>query len=71
LGLVLLSLLAAILSYRLVEYPFWKVRFSHAEPRRILLVSLLTIAVLIAVLFHLRRGLAPKSDDTPGAHVAA
>lgn len=32
LGLVLLSLLAAILSYRLVEYPFWKGRFSHAEP---------------------------------------
>ncbi|MFB1490570.1 MULTISPECIES: acyltransferase family protein [unclassified Thiocapsa] len=71
LGLVLLSLMAAILSYRLVEYPFWKGRFSHAEPRRILLVSLLIMAVLIAVLFHLWRGLAPKSEDTPGSNVAA
>jgi hypothetical protein len=71
LGLVLLSLLAAILGYRLVEYPFWKGRFSHVEPRRILLISLLIMSVLIAVLFHLWRGLAPKSDETPGANVAA
>ncbi|EGV17464.1 acyltransferase 3 [Thiocapsa marina 5811] len=70
LGLVLLSLLAAILSYRLVEYPFWKGRFSHAEPRRILLISLLIMAALIAVLFHLWRGLAPKADDMPGANMA-
>ncbi|QVL49813.1 MAG: acyltransferase [Thiocapsa sp.] len=69
LGLVLLSLLAAILSYRLVEYPIWKGRFSHAEPRRVLLISLLIMAALIAVLFHLWRGLAPKADDMPGANM--
>ena len=48
-----------MLSYRLIELPFWKGRFSHAVPRHILLLGLLTMALGIAVLFHLRRGLVP------------
>jgi len=59
LGLILLSLLAALLSYRLVERPFWKGRFSHAMPKRILLLGFLTMAFGIAVLYYLLRGLAP------------
>jgi peptidoglycan/LPS O-acetylase OafA/YrhL len=38
-GLVLLSILAAMLSYRLVELPFWKGRFSHHAPRQVLLAG--------------------------------
>ena len=56
-GLILLSLLMATLSYRLIEYPFWKGRFSQAEPLRILLISLLTMALCVAMLFHVMRDL--------------
>ncbi len=59
LGLILLSLLAAMLSYELIERPFWKGRFSHATPKRILLLGLLAMALGIALLYHLLRGLAP------------
>ncbi len=59
LGLILLSLLAAMLSYQHIERPFWNGRFSHANPKRILLLGLLTMAFGIAVLYHLLRGLAP------------
>lgn len=58
LGLILLSLLAAMLSYELIERPFWKGCFSHATPKHILLLGLLTMALGIAVLYHLLRGLA-------------
>jgi peptidoglycan/LPS O-acetylase OafA/YrhL len=50
LGLVLVSLLAAILSYRIVEHPFWKGRFSHAPPVRVILVSLLVMTAAIFLL---------------------
>ncbi len=43
LALILLSLLAAMLSYRLVERPFWKGNFSQIHPRHVLLVSLLVM----------------------------
>lgn len=52
LGLVLLSLGAAIISYRYVELPFWKGRLSHGGALRVVLVSLLAMALLVAALVH-------------------
>ncbi len=62
--MLLLSLLAAILSFRLVEYPFWKGRFSHGNPGRIILVSLLAMAVLVFVLYHGLRRLPQSATPT-------
>lgn len=45
--LVMMSLILAILSYRLVEQPFWKGRLSHATPCRTLLLSALAMLVVI------------------------
>lgn len=61
LGLILLSLLAAIVSYRVVEHPFWKGRLSHAGPGRVLLVGLLAIVSVLLVLTHSLRQL-PQPD---------
>lgn len=47
--LLLLSLLFAVLSYRWVEYPFWKGRFSRIESRTVFLVALLSI--LLGILY--------------------
>ena len=47
-GVVALSLLLAILSYRWVEQPFWKGRLSRAAPVRIILLSILAMLVVIA-----------------------
>jgi hypothetical protein len=52
LSLMLFSLLAAMLSFRFIELPFWKGRLSHADPLRILLVSLLMMASVILALYH-------------------
>ncbi len=65
-GLVLLSLLAAILSYRFVELPFWKGRFRQAQPRRILLLSVLAMTLTIAGSFHQLR-LLPHSHPATRA----
>ncbi len=43
LALILLALLLSIVSYRLIEHPFWKGRLSDGQPRMIVLVSLLVI----------------------------
>lgn len=58
-GLVLLSLLLAIISYRFVELPFWKGRLGNAEASRILLISVLVMAMVVAVSFHWKRSLPP------------
>lgn len=57
LSLMLLTLLAAIPGYRLVELPFWKGRFSHTQPLRIVLVGLLVMTVTIFSQFHGLRNL--------------
>jgi peptidoglycan/LPS O-acetylase OafA/YrhL len=69
LGLVLVSLLAAILSYRIVEHPFWKGRYSHAPPARVILVSLLVMAGVVFLLTPGSRRLddAPTSPDISNA----
>ena len=52
LGLILLALLLAMISYRHVEQPFWKGRASHASSSLTLLVGLLTIAISFFSVFH-------------------
>ena len=51
-GLVLLSLLMAIISYRIIEFPFWKGSLSFFQPSRILLVGLLVIVTMLFIQFH-------------------
>lgn len=46
-GLVALSFLFAILSYRYVELPFWKGRLSHANPLIVILLSVLAMLTMI------------------------
>jgi len=45
-GLVAGSLLMAMLSYRYVEYPFWKGTLSHAAPKRVILLSVLAMLTI-------------------------
>jgi peptidoglycan/LPS O-acetylase OafA/YrhL len=63
LSLMLLTLLAAIPGYRLVELPFWKGRFSHAQPLRIVLAGLLVMTVTIFFLYHGLRKLPQASVE--------
>jgi len=63
LGMILVSLLLAILSFRYIELPFWKGRWSHFEPRRVILVSFLIMVTMILAMYHGIREL-PKSDST-------
>ncbi|MCQ8105489.1 acyltransferase [Methylomonas sp. SURF-2] len=46
-GLVALSFLFAIASYRYVELPFWKGRFRHQAPLRVILLSILAMLTMI------------------------
>lgn len=61
LGLLFLSLLAAILSFRIVELPFWKGRLSYTRQNRVILLSLLAMFAVALVSFHTWRAL-PKKD---------
>ena len=51
-GMMTLSLLAATLSFRLIEFPFWKGRWSHAKPLRIISVSLLVMVTVVFATYH-------------------
>ncbi|MES9901620.1 MAG: acyltransferase family protein [Sedimenticola sp.] len=62
-GLILLSVLASMLSFRLIEYPFWKGRLSHALPRQVILVGILVMVTVVFGLSHaLRLPHKPKID---------
>lgn len=60
-GLVLASLLLAMASYKYVELPFWKGRYSKVSPRQSLLVAILLILLGVASFFHLLRS-APDGN---------
>lgn len=51
-GMILLSLLAAILSYRLIELPFWKGRWSHTTPTHIIFTSFLTVGTIVPAMLY-------------------
>ncbi|MBV1880395.1 MAG: acyltransferase [Pseudomonadales bacterium] len=63
-GMILLSMLVATLSYQLIERPFWKGRWSHAKPSFVILISVL---VMVSVFYGHYRGLRPlpPSNTTP------
>lgn len=64
LGLILLALLFAMISFRLVEQPFWKGRASHFSNRHTLLLSLLIITIAFFSTYHgLRR--PPQTATKP------
>jgi peptidoglycan/LPS O-acetylase OafA/YrhL len=56
-GLVLFSLLAAMLSYRFVELPFWKGSFSFPRPLQVLPASIVVMAASLLASTHMVRHL--------------
>lgn len=61
LALLLLSLLATMLSFRAIELPFWKGKWSCATPRYMILFSLLAMVSVTLALYQTWRHL-PKQD---------
>ena len=57
LGLVLLSLLCAAATFRLVELPFWKGRWSRVAPVRACLFSILAMSIAVLGSLHGPSGL--------------
>lgn len=62
-GLLLLTLLLSMLSYRLIELPFWKGRLSHFAPRPVMLTGVLAITIAFAGSLHALW--APPSAERP------
>lgn len=54
-GLAVLAVVFSMVSYRFIEQPFWKGRFSHATPKNVILIGLLTITIASAAFFHIFR----------------
>jgi peptidoglycan/LPS O-acetylase OafA/YrhL len=68
-GLILLSLLAAILSYHLVELPFWKGKQSHLSHPQTLAAGLIGMGVVIVISMQVLRS-PPSTLVTPSTHTA-
>lgn len=66
LGLIALSLLLAMLSYRWVELPFWRGRAGAVAPMRINLAALLAMLLMIFGIRHLQPPPAVGAD--PALH---
>ncbi len=54
-SLVGISVLLAILSYKLIELPFWKGQFSSAKPARTILISALAMVAVVGASESLKR----------------
>lgn len=65
--LVGVSVVLAVLSYRLVELPFWKGKFRKAPPVRAVLVSVLAMAAVIGVADGLKRNVYGLPAQTMAA----
>lgn len=63
-SMVLLSILAAILSFRFIELPFWKGRWSHVKTYPVILVSLLIMVTMVFVMSHGLRQLPQLNNTT-------
>lgn len=63
-GMLLLSLLASMFTYRYVELPFWKGRWSSVLPGRIILISILAMSISLFALDQLRRQLPDVEATT-------
>lgn len=64
LSMILLSLLASILSFRFIELPFWKGRWSHAKPGMVIGLALFIMATAILVMYQGLRHLPQANTDT-------
>jgi peptidoglycan/LPS O-acetylase OafA/YrhL len=62
-SLLLLSLMAATLSFQAIELPFWRGKWSHATPRHMILVSILLMLSVALGLYQTWRHL-PQNDTT-------
>ena len=62
-ALVIISILLAMLSYRIVELPFWKGRFSQAKPVGTIIVSSLVVIAVIGVSEGLKRNVYGALPD--------
>ena len=62
--LAALSLLLAMLSYRWIELPFWKGRFSRIATARVFLLSLLVMLTVIAVSANYLRSMYRSESAT-------
>ncbi len=63
LGMLLLVLLVSALSFKFIELPFWKGRWSHAKPAHILWVAVVVMSTVALVMNYGLRQL-PQSDIT-------
>jgi peptidoglycan/LPS O-acetylase OafA/YrhL len=63
--LVGLSGALAALTYRFVELPFWKGRFSNAVPSRVVAFSVAAMIASIGTASALQRDLLPENTGTP------
>ena len=71
LGLIALSLLLAMLSYRLIELPFWKGDWSRAAPRSTILLSILAMLIVVGgVLNYFHRPQSTSSKALPNVSIA-
>lgn len=64
-GLVALSLLLAMLSYRWVERPFWKGRLSQATPVRTILLSIFAMLLVVASILNYFHLTTPVGNSNP------
>jgi peptidoglycan/LPS O-acetylase OafA/YrhL len=62
--LILISILAAMLSYRLIELPFWKGQLSQARPLKIILTGFLFISSALFVHQYSMRQLPEQVANT-------
>ncbi|MGY6277610.1 acyltransferase family protein [Methylomonas sp. MgM2] len=68
-GLVTFSFLMAVFSYRYIELPFWKGRFSNAKPRLVILTSLLAMLLLVFGFQNYLKSARNKSETQAASFV--
>jgi len=63
LAMLIISILAASISYRFIELPFWKGCWSKTKPKQVILLSLLIMVSIAALMYHGLR--QPPQQPTP------
>ena len=69
--LVALSIVLAAVSYRFVELPFWKGRFSTSTPRHAILASALTISLTATFAYNIDRWVHGSPTSAANQHEQA
>lgn len=68
---ILLTILLSVLSYELVERPFWKGAFSGSSPHHVLSASVAAVIPAVALTVLILQELNPFEWDAPSAFVEA